>query len=169
MAQKSFAPAEKAPIVPPRTILQKHNCYLLLVSKSRSYPHGSLLRSLGEGKYCKYESKDEQSVEICCTPDKVAELSFEESKLLDAIFSPEQRCTVYQIKGLLAWGASLRVGDSVLAQLPDSSGTIRRGSISRRSSQLSEIPGVTAIIRYIGNISTNYADVHRFGVEIEVC
>ena len=170
MAQKSFAPAKKVPIVPPKTILRKqHNCYLLLVSKSRSYPHGSLLRSLGEGKYCKYESKNELSGEILCTPDEVAELSFEESKLLDAIYDPGQRCTVYHIKGLLAWGTSLRVGDSVLAQLPDSSGTIRRGSISRRSRRLSEIPVTSAIIRYIGNISTNYGEVHRFGVEIEVC
>ena len=116
-----------------------------------------------------YETKNEQSGEISCTPDKVAELSFEESKFLDAIYDPGQRCTVYQIKGLLAWGASLRVGDTVLAQLPDSSETIQRGSISRRSTRLSEIPGVTAIIRYNGNILTNYGEVHRFGVEIEVC
>ena len=107
-----------------------------------------------------YEPKIEHSDVISCTPDEVAELSLEGYKLLDAIFSPEQRCTVYQTKGMLAWGTSLSVGDTVLAQLPDS------GLISRR--RRSEIPCVTAIIRYIGIVSDIYGNVHRFGVEIEV-
>ena len=162
MAQKQPTQT-KPPELPPK----KHNCCLLLVNKSRSYPHGSLLRSLGEKKYRKYEPKNEHSEEIFCTPDEVAELSAEEFKLLDAIFSPAQRCTLYHTKGLLTWGTSLKVGDTVLAQLPDTGGTIRRGSISRR--HRSEIPCVTAIIRYSGNIAATYGDVHRFGVEIEVC
>lgn len=157
-------------MLPPKSIPRKHtvvhNCFLLLVDKSRDYPHGSLLRSLDGERYRKYAPKNEHSEEIFCKPDEVAKLSAEESTLLDAIYSPAQRCTLYHSKGMLAWGTGLRVGDTVLAPLPDSSGTVRRGSISR--SRRSEIPGVTAIIRYSGNVAATYGDVHRFGVEIEV-
>ena len=164
MTQNLLAPNPyPCTIPPPQLRPQQSTNRLLLVDKSRSYPHGSLLRSLGGGKYRKYEPKTEHSEEIFCTPDEVAELSAGEFEILDGIYSPEQRCTVYHTKGMLAWGTSLRVGDTVLAQLPDSSGTMRRNSISR-----SEIPGVTAIIRYIGRVMALYGNVYRFGVEITV-
>ena len=158
MAQKGLAPT-KVLKPPPKTILHKHNCFLLLVDKSRNYLHGSLLRYLDEGKYCKYKPRYELSEYIFCRPNEVAELSAEESKLLDAIYSPTKRCAVYYTKGLLAWGTSLKVGDTVLAQLPDSISWNNR----------SEIPCVTAIIRYSGSVADTNGDVHRFGVEIQVC
>jgi hypothetical protein len=78
--------------------------------------------------------------------------------LLDAIPSNDDCYAVYSTPGKLEWGAGLKVGDTVLAQLPD------------RSGQGSSVGGQegysAAIIRWIGEV--NEGDHHYFGVEIKV-
>ena len=105
MAQKQST-LTKPPELPPKTN-SKHNCFLLLVDKSRSYPQGSLLRSLGGGKYHKYEPNNEHSEEIFCSPVEVAELSAEESKLLDAIYSPTKRCKLPCVTAIIRYSGNI--------------------------------------------------------------
>ena len=67
--------------------------------------------------------------------------------------------TVYSTPGLLTWGVGLKVGDTVLARLPDKSG--RGHSAGAQQDQYA-----TAIIRWIGR-PTRLSKC-QFGVEIVV-
>ena len=146
---------------------QERACYLLLKDKSKEYPHGILLEPFegGEGKYCKYNEFCEQT--ISCTSSEVVQLSPTECRLLDAIYSPADRCTEYFCPGKLPWGVSLKVGDTVLAQLPDPDIRGRRESIGRLGEKY-EMQYATAVIRWSGVVQDVYGDIHRFGVEIMV-
>ena len=81
----------------------------------------------------------------------LAPLDEEQCVILDAIDSDDVRYTVYSTPGHLEWWMGLKVGDTVLAQLPNS---------SSGGDQYT-----TAIIRWIGMDSWSG---HRFGVEITV-
>ena len=82
----------------------------------------------------------------------VAALTEEECIILDGIGSLADRYTVYSTPGKLAWGVGLKVGDTVLAQLP------RRGSSAG-------VQYTAAVIRWAG---VTWHSGHRFGVEITV-
>ena len=93
-------------------------------------------------------------------PTKIADsdlapLDEEQCVFLDYIDSVDVRYTVYSTPGLLEWGVGLKVGDTVLAQLPKRSG---RGSSGGDQY-------TTAIIRWIGRALFSG---HQFGVEITV-
>ena len=88
--------------------------------------------------------------------DEVAPLTEEECVLLGGIRDCADRYTVYSTPGRLAWGMGLKVGDYVLARLPDRS---RRGSSA--GGQQNQF--TTAIIRWAGQPRG-----HIFGVEITV-
>jgi hypothetical protein len=91
-------------------------------------------------------------------PDSdLAPLTEDECRILDAIPTSDDRYTVYSTPGKLEWGVGLKVGDTVLAQLPDRSG---RGSSGGGQEEYS-----TAIIRWIGVVSDGW---HHYGVEIKV-
>ena len=80
----------------------------------------------------------------------LAPLTEEECVILDAISNRAARYAVYSTPGKLEWGVGLKVGDTVLAQLPNSNGGKEEYT--------------TAIIRWIG-----VPDVgHHSGVEIKV-
>ena len=85
-----------------------------------------------------------------------APLDEKQCVILDAIDSVDVRYTVYSTPGLLEWGVGLKVGDTVLAQLPD-----RRGYGSSGGDQYT-----TAIIRWIG--IDRWIEQHFYGVEITV-
>ena len=80
----------------------------------------------------------------------LAHLTKEECVILDGIHDRASRFAVYSTPGKLEWGVGLKVGDTVLARLPDSNGGKEEYT--------------TAIIRWIGDSR----DGHRFGVEIKV-
>ena len=88
----------------------------------------------------------------------VAPLTEEECKILDGIEDQAIRYTVYRTPGLLTWGVGLKMGDTVLARLPNKSG--RRHSAGAQEDQFA-----TTIIRWIGQVDGR---VHRFGMEITV-
>ena len=78
-------------------------------------------------------------------------LTEEECVILDGIPNNAARFAVYSTPGKLEWGVGLKVGDTVLAQLPDSNGGKEKYT--------------TAIIRWIGKVPLTG---HQFGVEIKV-
>ena len=80
----------------------------------------------------------------------VAPLTEEECLILDGILHPGICFAVYSTPGKLEWGVGLKVGDTVLARLPDSNGGKEEYT--------------TAIIRWIGDPG----NAHQFGVEIKV-
>ena len=77
--------------------------------------------------------------------------------ILDAIPNSAARFAEYSTPGKLEWGVGLKVGDTVLARLPDSNGGKEEFT--------------TAIIRWFGarGITELFIHEHRFGVEIKVC
>ena len=98
------------------------------------------------------------------TSDSVAPLTEEECVLLDAIGPGNEedadRYSVYNTPGKLAWGVGLKVGDTVMAQLPDKSGVRHMNTKLRYA---------TAIVRAIGvDIKYNKIKQRLFGVEITV-
>ena len=134
--------------------------YILLKDKGR-YTRGCLLQSQSNGSY-DYHNHDRCPPPLPpfrCSADEVAALNKEECVVLDGIGSVAERYTVYSTPGKLKWGCGLKVGDTVLAQLPGGSG---RGS----SGGGQQHQYTTAIIRWCGK--TRYVG-HRFGVEITVC
>ena len=99
--------------------------YILLKDKKES-PCGQLLMMKSEGEYTIHShGKDlgdykENQGSLSASPDEVAPLTWEECSILDG-FSPANRYTLYS-SGKLAWGAGLKVGDTVLAKIPWQSG-----------------------------------------------
>ena len=138
--------------------------YILLRDKDR-YSRGCLSQLRSDGSYKHHSHRLLLHSSYCdliplrCSADEVAALSKEECVVLDGIDSDADRYTVYSTPGKLKWGCGLKVGDTVLARLPDGSG---RGS----SGGGQQHQYTTAIIRWCGK--TDYVG-HIFGVEITVC
>jgi hypothetical protein len=87
----------------------------------------------------------------------LAPLTEDECRILDAIFFSDDRYAVYSTPGKLEWGVGLKVGETVLAQLP---GGNECGSFGRKHKEYS-----TAIIRWIGVVTDGR---YHYGVEIQV-
>ena len=135
--------------------MQAAHSYILLKDKDNSCHRGRLLKLRSDGSYSHHRhSRLALPLGIRCSADEVAALSEEECVLLDGIDSEADRYTVYSTPGKLKWGCGLKVGDTVLAQLPRRSG---RGTSSRQY--------ITSIIRWCGQ--TQYG-CHIYGVEITV-
>jgi hypothetical protein len=110
---------------------------------------------------------------VLVEPVEVAPLTKLECSILDAIESPADRYTAYVTPGKLAWGARLKVGDTVLARLPLKGGRGLSGDGSKEQQALY----TTATLRWHGNIDDGAVDtgssimdttVYLFGVEITV-
>ena len=133
--------------------------YIVLRDQPKEYHCGSLVE-LKEGEYCHHGHSWQNLARSLLTSTKqtpilqdsdLAPLIEEECVILDALPSCATRFAVYSTPGKLEWGVGLKVGDIVLAQLPDSNGGKEEYT--------------TAIISWIGNI---YGDLHYYGVEIQV-
>ncbi len=127
--------------------------HILLRDKSRHYPREMLLESNKDGSYRKHAHDGGIYIgHLRCDNDgDVAPLGVVECCILDALHSDADRYEVCSTPGKLKWGRSLKVGDSVLARLPGSSGQQHQYT--------------TAIIRWCGGIM---GMGHKFGVEIMV-
>ena len=98
---------------------------------------------------------------ISIRTEAAAPLSRSECVLLDAIApgfrDDESRYTVYSTPGKLAWGVGLKVGDTVLARLPDDDD----GGMAGHNEY------TTAVIRAVG-VDEQLGRRTLFGVEIMV-
>ena len=115
----------------------------------------------GDGRYEKHTHGVSAAGYTTCAriaDSDLAPLDEVQCVILDAIVPAY---TVYSTPGLLEWGVRLKVGDIVLAQLPD-----RRGRGTYSSDQWNQY--TTAVIRWIGMGDTPFGQYHRFGVEITV-
>ena len=137
--------------------ISTQHSYIVLRHQKESYRRGELveLRSDGRHHLHAHERFLLKHTTIRIADSDLAPLDEEQCVILDGIGSDDVRYTVYSTPGLLEWGVGLKVGDTVLAQLPDRSG---RGSSGGDQY-------TTAIIRWIG---MDAVDGHRFGVEITV-
>ncbi len=138
------------------------HCYILL--------RDILLRDISkniikDGSYTWHTHRNWLSlVPIRCDNDgDVAPLSEVECDLLVSIGSDAGRYEVYNTPGKLEWGRSLKVGDPVLAQLPDDSSDEHDSSDGELQHQYT-----TAIIRWCGKIEFWGDKYTKFGVEIMV-
>ena len=136
--------------------ISTQHSYIVLRHQKESYRRGALVELGSDGRY-NYHSHSMVHVRERnrIADSDLAPLDEEQCVILDAINSVDVCYTVYSTPGLLEWGVGLKVGNTVLAQLPNRSG---RGSSGGDQY-------TTAIIRWIG--MTIY-DEHRFGVEITV-
>ena len=128
--------------------------YLVLRDQREGYRRGDLVE-WSEGGYV-YHSHDiiqpGRHIKTLTVRDSdLAPLTEEECVILDAIPDIAAHFAVYSTPGKLEWGVGLKVGDTVLARLPDSNGGKEEYT--------------TASIRWIGE---TYMGEHRFGVEIKV-
>ena len=118
--------------------------------------HGALAELLSDGSYQEHTHNSlrrHDPLEILIPDSDLAPLDIKQCFILDAV-SIDVRYTVYSTPGLLEWGVGLKVGDTVLAQLP---GKRKRGSKGG-------VQYTIAIIWWAGIAW----DGHRFGVEITV-
>ena len=124
--------------------------YLVLRDQREGYSRGDLVEWSEDG----YEYHS-HSIVFPPPPNRtvgdsdLAPLTEEECVILDAIPICAARFAVYSTPGKLEWGVGLKVGDTVLARLPDSNGGKEEYT--------------TAIIRWTGGPGDS-----RFGVEIKV-
>ncbi len=138
--------------------------YILLRDKSEDCPRGALLKLNKNGSYRRHTHWGYKLPETirCDNDGDVAPLSEDECYLLDGIHSDADRNEVYITPGKLEWGRSLKVRDTVLAQL---AGLIEHGS----SDGEQQHQYTTAIIRWCGKIEDMSGDIYyQFGVEIMV-
>ena len=132
--------------------------YIVLKSQPDSYLRGALVESDNDGFYSPHSHLLKVGGNCSAIgPEEVAPLTNNQCVILDAIASDAVRYTVYSTPGLLEWGVGLKVGDTVLAQLPD-----RRGREQQVKGQYT-----TAAVRWIGKVDGGWT-VHHFGVEIVV-
>ena len=141
------------------TVMEVHS-YIVL-RNTQGFRRGEIVERDSRGLY---NYHGHHLVRISSFPQRlsaqdVAPLTEEECKILDGIGDRATRYTVYSTPGLLAWGVGLKVGDTVLARLPDKSG--RGHSAGAQQDQYA-----TAIIRWTGQASIITG--HKFGVEITV-
>ena len=129
-------------------------CYILLRDKSEDYPRGELLELNKDGSYVGHSHYGIYTPETirCDNDGDVAPLSDVEYDLLNGTRSAADCYEVYITEGKLEWGRSLKVGDTLLARLPD----LRRHGSSEYT---------TAIIRWSGKTGWG---LYHFGVEIMV-
>ena len=133
-----------------------HSCIVLRDIFS-SYPRGRLLELNKDGSYevHTHSRKYYKTKPIRFDNDgDVAPLSELECDLLYGIGSAADRYDAYSTPGKMEWGRSLKVGDTVLAQLSEHS-----ASDGGQQHQYT-----TAIIRWCGRMDY----IYRFGVEIMV-
>ena len=137
--------------------------YILLRDKSDEYPRGTLLELNHDGSYEWHSHHRYILLEPirCDGPSDVAPLSEVECRFLDSIYSAADRYDVYSTPGKLEWGRGLKVGDTVLARLPELSG--RGSSHGGQQHQYT-----TAIIRWCGRVEYIFGKPYVFGVEILV-
>ena len=138
----------------------------IVLRDTQKFRRGDIVVRDSKGRYYNHGHRD-LVFEILNPPrlsaQDVAPLTEEECEILESIRNKATRYTVYSTPGLLTWGVGLKVGDTVLARLPDKSG--RRHSAGAQQDQYA-----TAIIRWTGqagNILT-HQHMYRFGVEITV-
>ena len=127
--------------------------YLVLRDQREGYCRGDLVEWSEDGyKYHSHFgfSLSNRTVGDSYLAHSLAPLTEEECVILDALPNSVARFTVYSTPGKLEWGVGLKVGDTVLARLPNSNGGKEEYT--------------TAIIRWIGNLWKG----HHFGVEIKV-
>ena len=141
------------------TVMEVHS-YIVL-RNTQGFRRGTIVKRDSRGRY---DYHSHRAVDMPFRPPRVsapdvAPLTEEECKILGGIGDPAPRYTVYSTPGLLTWGVGLKVGDTVLARLPDKSG--RGHSAGAQQDQYE-----TAIIRWTGQASIITG--HRFGVEITV-
>ena len=139
------------------TSIRKHHSYIVLGDQPNSFSRGALVELTSDGRYQGHTHCLDRAFAV---PTRIADsdlgpLDEEQCVILDAIYSIDVRYTVYSTPGLLEWGVGLKVGDTVLAQLPQ--GRRRRGPAGG-------FQYTTAIIRWIGMDEYSY----KFGVEITV-
>ena len=136
--------------------ISTQHSYIVLRHQKESYRRGALVELGSDGRHYFHT----HSIVLGTNDNRIADsdlapLDEEQCVILDGIGSVDVRYTVYSTPGLLEWGVGLKVGDTVLAQLPK-----RRGRGSSGDDQYT-----TAIIRWIG---LNARNRHQFGVEITV-
>jgi hypothetical protein len=133
--------------------------YLVLKEGNGRYRRGELVKA--EVQSHRYQHHTHYLIPLNwrgSIPDSnLAPLTEEACIILDSISNYDSRYAVYSTPGKLEWGVGLKVGDTVLAQLPGRSG---HGPLNGRQEEYS-----IAIIRWIGPISSGR---HSFGVEIKV-
>ena len=134
----------------------------IVLKQTKQFIRGSLVRLDSSGHYRQHlhylpPPPPPQGTPTLSAQD-VAPLTEEECILLDCMVSAAAY-TVFSTPGLLTWGVGLKVGDTVLARLPDKSG--RGHSAGAQQDQYA-----TAIIRWIGR-PTRLSKC-QFGVEIVV-
>ena len=135
----------------------------ILLKNTPPYSRGELLQ-LGEYGYDAHDHVRFISTSLSMTrpgADKIAPLTEEKCVLLDGIRNCADRYTVYSTPGRLAWGLGLKVGDYVLARLPDRFSSSAGGQQNQYT---------TAIIKWAGQPRdyTGRYTRHMFGVEITV-
>ena len=136
--------------------ISTQHSYIVLRHQSERFRRGALVELRSDRRYKIHSHMLTVTVPPTGIADSdLAPLDEEQCVILDCIGSDDVRYTVYSTPGLLDWGVGLKVGDTVLAQLPNRSG---RGSSGGDQY-------TTAIIRWIG---VDDWDRHRFGVEITV-
>ena len=136
--------------------ISTQHSYIVLRDQEESYRRGALVELRIDGRHYLHTHKlDFVAPPTRITDSDLAPLDKKQCAILEAIVSATDCYTVYSTPGLLEWGVGLKVGDTVLAQLPNRSG---RGSSGGDQY-------TTAIIRWIG---VDAVDGHLFGVEITV-
>ncbi len=134
------------------------HCYILLRDISGGYPRGKLLDLNEDGSYSSHSGV--YGPIRCDNDGDVAPLSEVEYYLIDGIGSHADCYEVYNTPGKLEWGRSLKVGDTVLARLPEPLSTLLGPSVGELQHQYA-----TAIIRWYGKADW---ETYQFGVEIVV-
>ncbi len=138
-----------------------YHSYILLRDIAEDYPRGELLELNRDGSYRSHTHiiwpKNPSTIR-CDNDGDVAPLSEVECYLLDGIDSAAAAYEVYNTPGKWEWGRSLKVGDSVLARLPE-----HGSSDGEQQHQYT-----TAIIRWCGKIIFMFGGRYWFGVEIMV-
>ena len=141
--------------------ISTQHSYIVLRHQKAYYRRGELVKLGSDGRHNIHSHRNLLPIrnKIRIADSDLAPLDEEQCVILDGIGSDDVCYTVYSTPGLLEWGVrvGLKVGDTVLAQLPDRSG---RGSSGGDKY-------TTAIIRWIG-VDVWARDGHRFGVEITV-
>ena len=136
--------------------ISTQHSYIVLRDQKGLFRCGALVKLGSDGRYKLHSHSIVYIPQHTRIADSdLAPLDEEQCVFLDDIGSVDVRYTVYSTPGLLEWGVGLKVGDTVLAQLPKRSG---RGSSGGDQY-------TTAIIRWIGR---GLFSGHLFGVEITV-
>ena len=136
--------------------ISTHHSYIVLRHQEDSFRRGALVELGSDGRHkIHLHNFYFPGLPTRIADSDLAPLDEEQCVILDGIGSNDVCYTVYSTPRLLEWGVGLKMGDTVLAQLPNRSG---RGSSGGDHY-------TTAIIHWIGRTSSSR---HYFGVEITV-